>query len=65
MATGEGQLEEFGRAVGAEVTEGDVVEAEVLGAGQDVRIGFDAGDQLAQNDPVREDVRALVVPLAP
>ena len=65
MAAGEGQLEEFRRAIRAEFTEGDVVETEVLGAGQHVRISFDAAYQLAQDDPIGEDVRALVVPLTP
>jgi hypothetical protein len=64
MATGEGKLEEFRRAIRAQFTKGDVVQAKVLGAGQDIWISFDACDQFAQNDAVREHVRSLVVPLA-
>lgn len=64
MATGEGELEELGRAVGAELAERDVVEAEVLGARQHVGVGLDPGDELAQDDAEAEHVAPLVVPLA-
>lgn len=64
MAAGEGELEELGWAVRTELAKGDVVEAKVFRARQDVRIGLDARDHLAQDDAVREDVRTLVVPLA-
>ena len=65
MATRKGQFEEFWGTVGTEFAEGDVVQAEVFSARKDVGIGFDAGDQLAENDSVREDVGTLVVPFAP
>lgn len=61
----EGKLEEVWRAgIRTQRREGQVVQTEVLRAGQDVGVRLDAGDQLAQHDAVREHVRLLVVPLS-
>lgn len=61
----EREVEEVGHDVRlAELREGHVVEAEVVGARQLVRVGLDARDQLAQHDAVAEDVAALVVVVA-
>ena len=63
---GECQLEEIWRTCRRnELAEGQVVDPEVLGPGQEIWIGLDATDYLAEDDPEREDVRGLVVELAP
>lgn len=45
-----GQLEEIRGTIRTHGTEGDVVEAKVLSAGQHIGVGIDASDQLAHND---------------
>lgn len=64
MATGEGKFEEFRWAVRAELAEGNVVQAKVLRPWEDVRIGLDPPDHLAEDDAEAEDVAPLVVPLS-
>lgn len=46
-----------------ELDEGQVVEAKRWGARHHVRIGFDAGDNLALDNAKGEDVAGLVIPL--
>ena len=64
MATGECELKEFRRAIGAQLTEGNVIQAKILGAWKNIRISLDAGNQFAQNDTEAEDVASFVVPFA-
>lgn len=51
LNTWQSQLKEVGRAViGHHLSEGNVVNPEVLGPRQDIRIGFNTGNQLAHDD---------------
>lgn len=62
----EGQLEKSRRWIrrGADLRHGQIIQAKVVRPGQDVRIGRYPADELAHDDAEREDVRALIVPLA-
>jgi hypothetical protein len=49
---------------GTEINKCEVIKAEGVGAWQDVGIGVNSRNQLAQDDAEREDVAGLVVPKA-
>ena len=47
MATGECELKEIGRTIGAQFAEGNVIQTKIFGPRKDVRIGLNAGNQFA------------------
>ena len=63
-ATEDGKLKKCRRTIWHHVGEGDVVEAEILRAREDIWIRLDASGDLAQNNTKGEDICSLVVPLA-
>jgi len=62
--TGECEFEEMRRTLRTEITEGDVIHAEVLCPGEDVRIRVTSGDQLTQDNTKAKNVGLVIVVLA-